>query len=51
MPPKDKIRIGRIRVSRSKMKKRFYWFVSILIVVLFVSTLVYSILFGRSPGY
>ncbi len=50
MPSKDQIRIGRIRLSRSRMKKRFYWFISILIVVLFVSTLVYSILFGRQPG-
>jgi hypothetical protein len=50
MPPKDQIRVGGLRISRSKMKKRFYWLISIFIVILFVSTLVYSILFGRSPG-
>ena len=50
MPSPDQIRIGRLRLSRSRIKKRFYWFISILIVVLFVSTLVYSILFGRGPG-
>ncbi len=46
MPSPDQIRIGRFRMSRTKFKRRFYQLISLIIVLLFVSTLAYSILFG-----
>lgn len=50
MPSTDYVRIGKIRVSRSKFKRRVYQIISIVIALLFVSSLVYMILFGRNPG-
>ena len=50
MPTKDYVKIGRWRMSRSKFKKRLYWAISILIAFLFVSSLIVTILFGKTAG-
>jgi len=50
MPSSDYVRIGKVRVSRSKVKRRVYQVISIVIALLFISSLLYMILFGRNPG-
>ncbi|HKZ59241.1 MAG TPA: hypothetical protein VJ547_05250 [Candidatus Thermoplasmatota archaeon] len=45
----DQIRIGKLRISRRKFKRRVYQVISILIVFWFLAALVYTILFGQAP--
>ena len=50
MPSTDIVRIGRFKMSKQKFWKRVYFFISVGIAFLFVSSLVYMILFGKNPG-
>jgi hypothetical protein len=50
MAQKDYVKIGKYRMSRAKFKKRFYQIMSLIIALLFVSGLLYTILFGKSPN-
>ena len=50
MPPSDYVRIGRLRISKQRFWKRVYILISVGIMFLFLSALVYMILFGKSPG-
>jgi hypothetical protein len=43
----DYYRIGRRRISKKKIKKRFYQFISFVIMFLFLSSLVVIILTGQ----
>ena len=49
MPTTDSVRIGRMRISRRKFRRRIYQAISILILFLFVSALVVTILWGKNP--
>jgi len=46
---KSYYQIGSVRVRKSTLKRALYTSVAILIAVMFVSSLVYMILFGQSP--
>jgi hypothetical protein len=50
MVQRDYVKIGKYRVSRTKFKKRFYQALSLVIALLFISGLLYTILFGKSPS-
>lgn len=42
--------IGSWRIRKSTLKRALYTFIAVLIAVMFVSSLVYMILFGQSPS-
>ena len=49
MPSSDYVKIGGRRFSKQKFWKRVYLAISLGIVFMFLSALVYMILFGTSP--
>jgi len=50
MPSNDFVKVGKFRMSKQKFWKRVYFLISVGIAFMFVSALIYMILFGRSPG-
>lgn len=47
---KNYYQIGSRRLKKSTLKRILYTFIALLIAVMFVSSLVYMILFGKSPS-
>ena len=50
MPTSDWVQIGPLRLSRRKFWKWIYRGIALLIAFTFVSALIYTILFGKSPS-
>lgn len=50
MPSSDVVKVGKYRISKQRFWKRIYFLISVGIAFMFVSALIYMILFGRSPG-
>ena len=50
MPSTDIVKIGRFKMSKARFWKWVYRFIAIFIAFMFVSALVYTILFGKNPG-
>ena len=50
MPSTDIVRIGRFRIRKERFWKWVYRFIALFIAFMFVSALVYTILFGKSPN-
>ena len=50
MPSTDLIKIGPIRMSKSRFWTWIYRLIALLIAFMFISALVYTILFGKNPN-
>ena len=49
MPSSDHVKIGNFRFSRQRFWKWVYRLIALTIAFMFVSALVYTILFGKAP--